>query len=1021
MVSPKPVPSRAALNALRGLVFTTSCSVVLLAEERRRRTKIARTAIENARKLHTIKAQRRPLAMSDSRHADPDPDRGTLDRPAGTPPRRKKRLRRSSNGHEGGVSPGDGDRQPKTNVTDNQPAHALIDAASAYAPNASDRPRAVSPTASLEFNSVLAAPKHIQARLSPLIPILKIGKALFNRDTRDRYWSGTEPNNQQAPDTIVSKPNGLSGANQGMVEEMDELYEAVVAYLKSRKPGRRICAASHLLRKLCEQLDSASVSEERIVRYQQVALLLVTKAMPHDANETSEADLASFKYYSLRLLRSVVFVGGVALPRAVDGIKHLHRDIPYFIAAILQFLTEAGNRDGMVDLLRYLARQPRAGFVLDSSSVFELLHSHYKRYKNLADTRRVGHALVDGQVCHFANIPHGLDYEIESFILKYTYRSDGASSTCVDAFRRILQIDESRAKSDPDLCKPFVIAKALVGDSEGVEDELRRLEELDGSGSDGLLVVLQRLTDIYAPLIGPQAFEGVLRTFADKYGMPLKGRWLYQVLKYHSERLDEAAMFSFLEFAVKSGYELTDDFFHNFCQLWYKKWGVSTTSILQLYRSLAEVAPGLSRPDAFIRDGKYGRNSPYSVEEDWEAVYIRSTEWIDAARLPDQSVFASLREDALAGKWESVWATYDQTFSAHRLPCIRSLRLAVLARLKLDSGATDRTAKLVMEAHERGLDANHLVTPLLLAQIDEGRDPVEVVRDSVRQGFKVHDMVYNRAARRLSAAGKLNDMVTVCNMATLENGGRDPCYNGVNLVNLVYAYTGLRYYDQLRDILSKFMEEKRFWAGSKVVMDSLKLAMKKVAGRLTAATDAPTLRREEAMMAKLNDAHLHCTDCKRDQNERQSMIDSAVRVCNEPVAKRTADAPSRLGKGEPEPSQGPIPPETPVFDRRPETAEEPRDAPGRGGGWRPAEAPRSPGPTGRLSNKRTDAPGSSARRKMEDAVSVEAEMRKNLRQGDVSENRGGTRSRKSQGTVYYWQDEGATGGLQPREDAAAAW
>lgn len=55
MSSPAPIPSKAAIHALRGLLFGTSCSIVLLAEERRRRISIARAAVENGRKLKSLR------------------------------------------------------------------------------------------------------------------------------------------------------------------------------------------------------------------------------------------------------------------------------------------------------------------------------------------------------------------------------------------------------------------------------------------------------------------------------------------------------------------------------------------------------------------------------------------------------------------------------------------------------------------------------------------------------------------------------------------------------------------------------------------------------------------------------------------------------------------------------------------------------------------------------------------------------------------------------------------------------
>jgi hypothetical protein len=66
MATPSPAPSRAAIHALRGVLLTTSCSVILLAEERRRRLNIARAALDNAKKLHTARVNRNSTALAES-------------------------------------------------------------------------------------------------------------------------------------------------------------------------------------------------------------------------------------------------------------------------------------------------------------------------------------------------------------------------------------------------------------------------------------------------------------------------------------------------------------------------------------------------------------------------------------------------------------------------------------------------------------------------------------------------------------------------------------------------------------------------------------------------------------------------------------------------------------------------------------------------------------------------------------------------------------------------------------------
>src|SRR6187551_2484175 len=52
---PQPVPSVAAIRALRGLIFGTSCTFALVAEDRRRRINAARTVLRNAERLKSDK------------------------------------------------------------------------------------------------------------------------------------------------------------------------------------------------------------------------------------------------------------------------------------------------------------------------------------------------------------------------------------------------------------------------------------------------------------------------------------------------------------------------------------------------------------------------------------------------------------------------------------------------------------------------------------------------------------------------------------------------------------------------------------------------------------------------------------------------------------------------------------------------------------------------------------------------------------------------------------------------------
>ncbi|KAL2153171.1 hypothetical protein VTH82DRAFT_4326 [Thermothelomyces myriococcoides] len=86
MPSSLPVPSKAALTALRGLVVGTSCTLALIAEDRRRKINKAMRAIENGERIKSAKRYRAggaALALAMEEEALWDPRLGSSPPPAG--------------------------------------------------------------------------------------------------------------------------------------------------------------------------------------------------------------------------------------------------------------------------------------------------------------------------------------------------------------------------------------------------------------------------------------------------------------------------------------------------------------------------------------------------------------------------------------------------------------------------------------------------------------------------------------------------------------------------------------------------------------------------------------------------------------------------------------------------------------------------------------------------------------------------------------------------------------------------
>ncbi|KAK4103732.1 hypothetical protein N658DRAFT_467230 [Parathielavia hyrcaniae] len=81
MSSSLPVPSKAALTALRGLVLGTSCTIALIAEDRRRKINNAMRVVENGERIKSAKAYRAggaALALAMEEEALWDPQFGSV-------------------------------------------------------------------------------------------------------------------------------------------------------------------------------------------------------------------------------------------------------------------------------------------------------------------------------------------------------------------------------------------------------------------------------------------------------------------------------------------------------------------------------------------------------------------------------------------------------------------------------------------------------------------------------------------------------------------------------------------------------------------------------------------------------------------------------------------------------------------------------------------------------------------------------------------------------------------------------
>ena len=883
MTSPNPAHSRAALNALRGLVFTTSCSVILLAEERRRRTKVARAAIDNARKLHTVKARHRPLAMWDSCFSEADLELLTT-RPTTDAPRRRKR--RSSPGQNTSSSQNGAEPQSSSANTASRehavlptdpvpgsphPSHRRSSTShkKPYGPN--DPSTSHRPLLDIHLPGILASPLEKPLRE----PSLCGQRPESKEKTEDAATGATS----KVLNAIMSEnPNHLDHVSLGALH----LLQIPPHYDAQGHP--RFFYVFPYLRPLLEKLESSDVDPAMATIYQDLGLEIFKKIISQKPQMRGSLVTRNLRLHCRRFLKVIAQLNPSTLGAALDVVMPLYHDVAQLSVSLLHSLAETDNREAIRHFLRYLSELPPSTFKLDCSSVLRLLEGHGEVFTNPPATQQLYQALRNAGLSEFLELSADTKYKLHRSLVLIAYKH-GNVAMCLEELGELHEINATRTNNDPCLWGPLIIAEAATSSGPSLELSLLRIEELVTPGSKEMHDILRSLADVWAQRLPGDVFEEAIESLVRKFRLPLKRRWMYTILGRHSANLDHEAMSSWLEFAFENGFRLDDKFLQKLYLMFRLRWRISDEELNRFYEALRELDPRVPPPDIIpktsTKQARVSRRLNASQKlEGWEAREIRSAERLHSGEHGgDSKVFKFMQAYAYDGNWEEVWALYEKDCSSRLASSLRCLRLAVMARLNLDNGATRRTRKLIDESHERGLNVSEVLTPLLMAQIAEGTDPRKLVRHNLRRGFKIQTMVYNMASQSCCTAKHSLAAIEICEMAAAENGGGDLLYDPYNFASLVYSFTGLGHYHRLASVLSEFMEQKRWWAGSKVSMESMQLAMKTVAKRLTFPRSKRDTRLQQEALAKLDVAYEHGIQCKQTSIQRETMMDSFTEIC----------------------------------------------------------------------------------------------------------------------------------------------
>lgn len=875
MASTPPVPSKAALNALRGVLFTTSCSVALLAEERRRRLKIARSAIDNARKLHTVKSNRGAVALSESwqdRLADYGDE--VLSLPSASRSKNPHRRRRRGSSANSPVLDGDasihrhsfehhehtsrvasGDRERRA-TQETHISNFGLEATKFILPLTDIRPSDISlmplkatPTSALQLRSKEMDSQKLGPGLEARV------KVSLHRDyepipRRSKTQDGSFPIHEPLQFDSAAQAR-LSLANISTPDKTPQSYLDQITKLEQMLQDLESRQSNHAL--ISELVDSA------------VDQLQASMASRPTAPRWS----THFKSNGLRVLRITIEHDSTKMTTMLATLLPIFKDPIQVLSPAAKWLWEKKEKKGLEQLLEFLSQNKQTRFWMHGMAIYRVLSGLDDAMESFKDIKQIYRLLQSAGLYTAIAVPSNVEYKIRRLMVSKALKA-GDDAFAQEEMKHLYTLDPDTTKADIKLQSRLVVREAALGRWESVRDGIEALESANSTKPNDLRYTISKIIDVFVQTCSSEGLETLLRRFVRNYNINLRSRWVNLVLDRYASRHDLDSMFSWLQFCSEAGFQMDDPFIRRFYSACRKYWSFSDKAITSLHQNLQGLAPTLSDFLPSKHDGKRSSDVPPAS--------LESHNWASEADAFDCMDWLSAQNE-----WERVCEAYSRLLLSGLHPSTRCLRLAVLGHLKKQSGSVDEAASLIDEARGRGYDVTEALTPLLLTRLEHGDDVGDVIKQALRQGTRIHDSVYNKAAQILSAKGDLKGAATVCEVAARENGKGELLYSEYNFSNLVFAYTGSASYKALKSILAKFTSEVQWWRGSRACKESIKLAMKTTAMRAVVHPMENNDHRDA--LYKLDEALIHVKRCRSTRDDRRAVTEAFIRVARPLVAE----------------------------------------------------------------------------------------------------------------------------------------
>jgi hypothetical protein len=521
--------------------------------------------------------------------------------------------------------------------------------------------------------------------------------------------------------------------------------------------------------------------------------------------------------------------------------------------------------------------------------IIRLLMHNWRKTKDFTDIRNIYSLLQEGGLFDSDVFSTSTQYAVRRRVILIALDAgDDATASAEMALLSNMGFEISGV--DVKLRGRFIVRDAELGHWDKAVSELQTFGS-KAKESAQFQNVLSWLTKIYCKDHTPSQVDMFVRDLVDNHDMMLNKPLAFFVMDKHGRTRNLHALVAWVQFCQDGGLEMDQIFFNEIADKCCKYWSLSRVDVVRMLRDVQSSKPWLQDPllTRYVSDGAlHDLHKPLPGEraDGFGIAQTFPEKRGDSISIYERAVFKHMNTLALRNDWSDVYRAYLEANNEGLGDSSRCLRLAVVATIHLEGPHSCTGSRLINEAHSKKHDISGALVPMLVARLEAGDNAGDLLHENLIQGQKIHDSVYNKAARVLTQKGNPEAAIMVCEVAARENGMGELAYSKYNFASLIHTYTGQGRYKDLSSLINSFTSKSEWWQGSKECKESIKLAMKHVASR--AARDQNYENSHKEVLLRLEGALEHIKSLRAvNRQERGTLtkeIIGAFKAVDEPTA-----------------------------------------------------------------------------------------------------------------------------------------